>query len=448
MTSRITKECEPCEKSSRSSRKDEKAAAERAKSNPIKGCFDKLGPGLITGASDDDPSGIGTYAQCGAQFGTTFLWMSLITYPLMAAVQYICAKIALVTGRGLGGVLRKYYPKPLVFCSVALLVVANTINVGADLGAVAAGINLMVPALKQEWLIVPIAILIMAVQLLGSYKLIANTFKWLTLALFSYICTAFFVHIDFRDVATHTFIPHMKFDKDSISMAVALLGTTISPYLFFWQASQEVEEAECKGSKEIHKHGASSEVLNDASFDVNAGMLVSNLVMFFIIMVSAATLHTSGKINIESAAQAAEALRPLAGQFASALFALGLIGTGILAIPVLTGSSGFALAESLGIRFSLNKKFSDAKLVYGVMIASMVIGAALNYIGINAMKMLFITAIINGVLAPPLLLLIMLIANNKNIMGEHTNRSGTNILGWLCTLFMFIAAGALLITLK
>lgn len=402
-----------------------------------------LGPGLITGASDDDPSGIGTYAQCGAQFGTAFLWTSLFTFPLMAAVQYLCAKIALVTGRGLAGVLRKHYPRPILYSAVLLLVAANTINVGADLGAVAAGINLVAPGINPKLLVIPLAVLILALQMFGSYKFISSVFKWLTLTLFAYIATAFFVHADFRQVCKDTLVPHMQFDKDNVSMLVALLGTTISPYLFFWQASQEVEEAEARGRRDIHKQGAKEEHLQEAAIDVNVGMLASNIVMYFIIYTTAATLNKAHHTDIQSAEQAAQALKPLLGSMASQLFALGLIGTGMLAIPVLIGSSAFAVAEALGWRFKLDKKPREAKAVYSIMAVSMLVGASINFLGINAMDALFITAVINGVLAPPLLLLIMLISKNKNIMGEQVAGRTTSVVGWLCTLLMFGAAAAL-----
>lgn len=416
----------------------------RESSSRISKFFKALGPGLITGASDDDPSGIGTYAQCGAQFGTSFLWSSLLTFPLMAAVQYLCAKIALVTGRGLAGVLRKHYPRPILYSAVLLLVVANTINVGADLGAVAAGINLVAPAVNPKLLVIPLAVLILCLQMFGSYKFIAGIFKWLTLTLFAYIATAFFVHADFHRVLKDTLVPNMHFDRDGISMLVALLGTTISPYLFFWQASQEVEEAEARGRRDIHKRGAKQEHLQEAAIDVNVGMLASNLVMFFIIYTTAATLNKAHHTDIQSAEQAAQALKPLAGSLASELFALGLIGTGMLAIPVLVGSSAFAVAEALGWRFSLNKKPSEAKAIYSIMAASIFAGAAINFTGINAMDALFITAVINGVLAPPLLLLIMMISRNKDIMGDQTAGRTTTIIGWLCTALMFAAAAALM----
>lgn len=406
--------------------------------------FKALGPGLITGASDDDPSGIGTYAQCGAKFGTAFLWTTILTYPLMTSVQYLCAKIALVSKRGLSGVLRKHYPRPVLYMAVFLLLIANTINAGADLGAVAAGVRLLAPTVEPKLLIVPLAVAILIIQMFGSYKFLASTFKWLTLSLFAYIATAGFVHADWREIITRTFIPQFAFDKEHISMFVALLGTTISPYLFFWQASLEVEEDAEQNSLKVRTRGASEQTLKEAVIDVDVGMLVSNLVMYFIMFTTAATLHRSGHTTIGSAEQAAQALKPLAGDMASALFALGLIGTGMLAIPVLVGSSAFAVAEAMGWKFHLDMKPWEARAAYSIIALSLAIGAALNFTGINPMQALFVTAVINGVLAPPLLLLIMLISNNKKIMGKQTNGPLTNFLGWLCTTVMFLAAGALI----
>lgn len=405
-----------------------------------------LGPGLITGASDDDPSGIGTYAVAGASLGYATLWLALATFPLMAAVQLICAKIGMVSGQGLAGVLRRNYARPALAVAVLSLVVANTINAGADIGAIAAAVNLLLP-IPIVAMIIPIALLIVALQLLGSYRLIAKVFKWLTFALLAYIASAFFARPALLDVIKGTFIPTLSLDKTFLSTLVAILGTTISPYLFFWQASQEVEEEISMGrTRQRQRKGASDDELKYAAWDVNTGMAFSNTVMFFIILATAATLHAAGKTNIGSATDAAQALRPLAGNAASLLLAVGLIGAGFLAVPVLTGSSAYAVSEAFGWRYGLAKKPGNAKQFYAVIAASTLIGMLINFIGINPIDALFATAVINGLLAPPLLLLIMLVSGNRSIMGDRVNNPLTSALGWLTTLIMTVAAAALIVT--
>ncbi|HWX42009.1 MAG TPA: divalent metal cation transporter [Blastocatellia bacterium] len=414
--------------------------------SPIKRFLKVLGPGLITGASDDDPSGIGTYAVAGASLGFSILWTALITFPMMAAVQFICAKIGMVTGMGLAGVLRRHYSRRLLYGAVVGLVVANTINAGADIGAIAAAINMLVP-IPISALIVPIAVSILALQIWASYRFIAKTFKWLTLTLFAYIISAFLAKPEWGAVLKGTFIPTFTFDSTFLSTLVALLGTTISPYLFFWQANQEVEEEISMGRKQLwQRQGASASELRYAALDVNTGMAFSNVVMYFIILATATTLHKAGKTDIQTATDAAEALRPLAGNAATLLLAVGLIGSGFLAVPVLTGSSAYALSEALGWKFGLNKKLRGAKQFYAVIVISTLAGLLINYVGISPIKALFWTAVINGLLAPPLLVIIMLIANNQTVMGKRTNRRLTNVLGWLTTVVMFAAAICLILT--
>jgi NRAMP (natural resistance-associated macrophage protein)-like metal ion transporter len=404
-----------------------------------------LGPGLITGASDDDPSGIGTYAVAGASLGFSTLWTALATFPMMTAVQFVCAKVGMVTGMGLARVLRLHYSKALLYPVVAGLTIANTINAGVDIGAIAAALNLLVP-IPATAMIVPIALIILALQVWGSYRLIANTFKWLTLALFAYVGSAFFAHPDLREVLRGTFIPTLSLDAKFLSTLVAILGTTISPYLFFWQASQEVEEEISMGRRTLKaRQGATREELTYAGLDVTTGMLFSNVVMYFIMLATAATLFKAGKTDIQSAAEAAQALRPLAGDAASFLLALGLIGAGFLAVPVLTGSSAYAVAQALGWKHSLDEKPRRAKLFYGMIIVSTLIGVLVNFVGINPIRALFWTAVINGFLAPPLLVVIMLIANNRKIMGERVNGFWTNVGGWVTTAVMFAAAIALVL---
>jgi NRAMP (natural resistance-associated macrophage protein)-like metal ion transporter len=414
--------------------------------NQFKRALKALGPGLITGASDDDPSGIGTYAVTGATLGFATLWTALVTFPLMASVQFVCAKVGMVSGKGLAGVLRDHYPRPLLYLAVSGLLVANTINAGADIGAIAAAINLLVPV-PIVVMIVPIALVLLGLQIWCSYRLIARIFKWLTLALFAYIASAFFARPDWSEVLHGTLVPTIRFDSTYLSTLVAILGTTISPYLFFWQASQEVEEEVEMGRAHLYqRRGASDAELKYAAWDVNAGMLFSNVVMFFIILATAATLYTSGQHDIQSAADAAKALEPLAGTWAKVLLALGLIGAGFLAVPILTASAAYALSEAFGWRYGLNENPARAKQFYGVIAAATLLGMLINFIGVNPINALFWTAVINGFLAPPLMVMIMLIANNRGVMGERTNGRPINILGWLATLAMFAAAIALVLT--
>lgn len=416
-----------------------------AEPNRLKRYLKILGPGLITGASDDDPSGIGTYAVAGAQLGFAPLWTALVTFPLMASVQFICAKVGMVSGMGLAGVLRRHYPRPLLYAAVIGLLLANTINAGADIGAIAAGVNVIVPV-PISWMIVPLAAIILALQILCSYRLIANIFKWLTLALFAYIGSALFAHPDPGEVIRATLIPSISLDLTYLSTLVAILGTTISPYLFFWQSSQEVEEEVHMGRIRLwQRRGATDAELKYAALDVNTGMFFSNVVMYFIILATAATLHASGQTDIKSAADAAQALRPVAGDAAGILLALGLIGAGFLAVPILTGSAAYAMSEAFGWRYGLDENPARAKQFYGVIVAATVVGMLINFVGINPIDALFWTAVINGFVAPPLMVMIMLVANNRKVMRNRTNGPITNTLGWIATLTMCAAAIALVL---
>jgi len=421
-------------------------AAVAQEANPLKRLLKTLGPGLITGASDDDPSGISTYAVAGASLGFATLWTALVTFPLMAAVQFTCAKVGMVSGMGLAGVLRRHYPRWLHYPAVVALLIANTINAGADIGAIAAAVNLLVP-IPITPLIVPIALLILAVQFWCSYRLIARVFKWLTLALFAYIGAAFFAKPDWGEVVRGTFVPTFRFDSTFLTTLVAILGTTISPYLFFWQATQEVEEEVSLGRTRLwQRRGATDPELQYAAWDVNIGMLLSNVVMYFIILATAATLFKPGQTDIQSAADAAEALRPLAGAAAAILLALGLIGAGFLAVPILTGSAAYALSEAFGWRYGLDQNPARAKQFYAVIAVATLVGMLINFVGINPIDALYWTAVINGFLAPPLLVLIMLIANNRAVMGKRVNGPWTNLLGWAATAAMFAAAVVLVLT--
>jgi NRAMP (natural resistance-associated macrophage protein)-like metal ion transporter len=415
--------------------------------NPFKRFLLFLGPGLITGASDDDPSGIGTYTTAGAALGFATLWTAIVTLPMMAAVQFICAKIGMVSGMGLSGVLRKHYPRWVVMGAVGLLLVANTINAGADLGAIAAAINLLAPPIPAWALVAPIAILIVAVQILGSYHLIARIFKWLTLTLFAYIAAAFLARPNWSEVLRATFIPAIRFDNQYLMMLVAIFGTTITPYLFFWQASQEVEEELKMGRDTLEeREGATDRELKIAEIDVDAGMIFASIVFYFVVLASAATLHASGKTNIQTATEAAEALRPLSHGAATILFALGLIGSGFLAVPVLTGSSAYAMCDAFGWKSGLNEKFRGARRFYIVIAVSTLVGMVITFIKIPPVTALFWTAVINGVLAPPLIVLIMLVSNSRKIMKDRTNGPLTNILGWGTAVVMTAAAIAMFVT--
>ncbi|HYJ45266.1 MAG TPA: Nramp family divalent metal transporter [Pyrinomonadaceae bacterium] len=404
-----------------------------------------LGPGLITGASDDDPSGIGTYATAGASLGFATLWTAVITLPLMAAVQFICAKIGMVCGEGLAGVLRKHYSRWLLYPAVFLLIIVNTINAGTDIGAIAAGFNLILPV-PALLLVVPIALLILTLQIWGSYRLIAKVFKWLTMTLFAYIGAAILANPPWGKVLLATFIPHLSLDGKYLLTLVAILGTTISPYLFFWEASQEVEEEVHLGRETLEqRQGATRAELKAAAIDTNIGMLFCNLVFYFVILATAATLHASGQTDVQSAADAARALEPLAGSAAKYLFAIGMIGAGFLAVPVLTGSAAYAVAESFGWKYGLDSKPREARRFYAVIAASTLAGMLINFLGINPMTALFWTAVINGLLAPPLLIIVMLISNNKKVMGQHVNGSWANTGGWAAVAVMLAAAIGLLL---
>ena len=402
-----------------------------------------LGPGFITGASDDDPSGIGTYAVAGASLGLQTLWTPLLSLPLMAAVQNICARVGMVSGQGLAGVLRDRYPRAVLYAAVLLLFGANTINVGADLGAIADAVHLLV-GIPAIWLVVPVAAAILLVQVFGSYRLIARVFKWLTLALVAYVAVAVVVHPDVRETLRATVVPTFTLDPSYVTAIVAILGTTISPYLFFWQSNEEVEEERERGRKTRRaRRGATDAELRESALDTNVGMAFSNLIMYFIILATALTLFQAGKTDIRSAADAAEALKPLAGDFAGILFAAGMIGAGLLAVPILSGSAAYAIAETAGWRYGLDAHWTRAKPFYGVIVVATALGVALNFLGIDPIDALFYTAVLNGIVAPPLLVLVMLVARDRAVMGERPIGHVLAALGWLATIAMFVALAGL-----
>jgi NRAMP (natural resistance-associated macrophage protein)-like metal ion transporter len=401
--------------------------------------FAELGPGLITGAADDDPSGISTYSVVGAAFGYLPLWTALFSFPLMTAVQLMCARLGMVTGLGLAGVIRRRYSKWVLWSACALLIVANVINIAADLGGMAEA-TAMVSGAPARLMVPVFGVVIVALLMWSSYRAIARIFKWLTLVLLAYVATAFVARVDWRLVFVATFVPRVEWSRAFFSVLVAILGTTISPYLFFWQAAQEVEEERSKGRNLARRRGATSAELRACRRDVITGMFASNAIMYFIIMTTAATLHAHGKTNIATAQQAAEALRPLAGAGAYWLFTLGLIGTGMLAVPVLAGSCAYAIAEAAAWRGSLNRTPRHAKKFYIVLAVSVALGIALNYAGLDAIKLLFTTAVINGVLAPPLILIVLLLTGDRKVMGTAVNSRTAAVLGWITFVVMVVAA--------
>lgn len=400
-----------------------------------------LGPGLTTGASDDDPSGIFTYSQTGAQYGFQLLWLSAFTLPLMAVVQEMCARIGLVTGRGLAGTIRLHFPRKVMYISAVLLLAANTFNIGADLGAMAKGMQLIWPQWNFSLLVIGFALLSLVLQIFTPYARYARYLKWLALVLLAYVASALLAHIDWGNVLSHAVVPSITFDKDQLLIICAILGTTISPYLFFWQTSQEVEEQIMQGKTTLRQRQTATTTSDVKSMriDVWSGMVLSNLVMFFIIAACGALLFAHGITDIQSASQAAEALRPFAGDATYFLFVIGIIGTGLLAIPVLAGSSSYALAESFRWHEGLFLKFKQAHAFYGVMIVSMLIGLAINFVGLDPIKVLIYSAVANGIAAPVVLALIVLISSNKRIMGKWVNKKFTTVVGWIVVVLMSIA---------
>jgi NRAMP (natural resistance-associated macrophage protein)-like metal ion transporter len=402
--------------------------------------FRNLGPGLITGAADDDPSGISTYSVTGAAFGYAPLWTALFSFPLMAAVQLMCARLGMVTGRGLAHVVREHYSRWVLWGACALLIIANVVNIGADLSGMAAVTELLT-GIKSLYFTPVYALLIASLLFWSNYKSIARIFKWLTLVLFAYIIAAFLAKPDWAAVLRATFIPHVEHSSAYWATLVGILGTTISPYLFFWQSAQEVEEERAMGRQTVEeREGATRRELQRSRNDVITGMFFSNLVMYFIILTTAATLHAHGHTTIATAKEAAEALRPLAGDGAYWLFSLGLIGAGMLGVPVLAGSCAYAVSESAGWRGSLEDLPHLSRNFYAVIGVSMVLGLGLGYAGFDAVKMLFWSAVVNGVLAPPLIVLVVLLTSDPKVMGKHVNSPLMRGLGWTCALVMTAAA--------
>ncbi len=398
----------------------------------------KLGPGLITGAADDDPSGIATYSLAGAQFGYALLWTALFSFPLMAAVQETCGRIGLVTKKGLAQITKEHYPRPVVLVITLILFAANTFNIGADISGMTAAVRLLVPL--PEFLVglaVAIGMIFLIIKL--KYDRIVQVFKWMTLALFAYVVAFFLTQPDYAEILKNTILPQFSFDKAYIVMILAILGTTISPYLFFWQTSDEAENEKFLG-KSVSRYS-----LRVEKEDTVVGMGVSNLIMYFIIATTAGTLFMAGQHNVQTAAEAAQSLRPLAGDLAFVLFAVGIVGTGILAIPVLAGSAGYALSEAFGFHEGLNKTFKQARGFYIIIAAATLIGFGLNLLGISPMKYLFYSAVLNGLVSPIMIALLLLIANNEKIMGKYKNGPLTNLLTVITLVVMTIGAVAIFV---
>ncbi|HEY5600587.1 MAG TPA: divalent metal cation transporter [Patescibacteria group bacterium] len=407
-----------------------------------------LGPGLTTGASDDDPSGIATYSQTGAQYGFQLLWFAPITFPLMSVVQEMCARIGLVTGRGLAANIRRHYPRWVLYTTAGLLFFANTLNIGANLGAMAKAGQLLLPNLSFTIFLVFFTSITLLLQIFSTYEKYARYLKYLAFILFSYIASALLSKLDWSQVLNQAIIPSITFSKEQIFLICAILGTTISPYLFFWQTSQEVEEQILEGETSIASRiGATPKAVKRMRIDVWSGMFLSNIVMFFIIAASAATLFANGITDITTAADAASALRPLAGDAAYLLFAIGIVGTGLLAVPVLAGSASYAMSESLGWKEGLFRKFKQAHGFYGVIIISMLIGLIINFTGIDPMKALIYSAVANGLVAPVVLIQIVLISSNLKIMGKWASGRLNKSIGYFITAAMTLAGAATILTI-
>ncbi|MFZ4614152.1 MAG: NRAMP family divalent metal transporter [Bacteroidia bacterium] len=408
--------------------------------NKILSSWKKLGPGLVTGASDDDPSGIATYSQAGAAFGLATLWTAIIAFPLMASIQQMCARIGLVTSQGLTGTLKKHYPKPILYLMLLFSFPAIVMNIGADIAGMGAVGNMLFPAIDANFFSVLFTIILLGLIIFLPYQKIASVLKYLCIVMLVYFVVPFLYTQDFGAILKATFIPTIKFNKDFIAIIVGILGTTISPYLFFWQASVEVEEMKNKRKHLV----VNKKIIHEINQDVDFGMTISGFVMYFIILTAGTVLYNGGIHQIDTVEQAAMALKPLAGNLAYLLFAVGVIGTGLIAIPVLSGSISYIITETFGWEQGLDKKFHEAKAFYIIIAISLTLGLSLNYIGISPIQSLIYTAILYGLTAPVLIAIILHISNNKKIMGENVNGKLTNILGFAALIIMTVAAVTLL----
>jgi NRAMP (natural resistance-associated macrophage protein)-like metal ion transporter len=420
-----------------------------ARYRKAKSYWTSLGPGLVTGAADDDPSGIATYSQQGAQTGYQLIWLALFTFPFMVVVQEMCARLGLATGRGLAGNIRIHYPRWAMYGCALLLFVANTFNIGADLGAMAKGVQLFAPRFHFTLLVLFFTLFMLLVQIYTPYERYARYLKWLVLVLFSYVITGLIVGLDPVQLFYHTIVPTITFSKNEIILITAIIGTTISPYLFFWQTSHEVEEEILHGKTSIRlrQEAVTNKEIKAMRVDVVSGMFVSNLVMFFIVATCAAVLYSHGITNIATAADAAMALKPLAGDQAFLMFGIGIIGTGLLAVPVLAASAAYTVSESFLWKQGLYRKLKNARPFYGVIILAMLIGLFLNFIGLNPIKMLIYSAVVNGLVAPVILVPIVQMTSNKKIMGERISHPVIAILGWVIVGIMVVSGIVTIISL-
>jgi NRAMP (natural resistance-associated macrophage protein)-like metal ion transporter len=406
----------------------------------VRRVINKLGPGFITGSADDDPSGIATYTSVGAQFGLGQIWAAFISLPFMISVQEMCGRIGLVAGEGLGSILRKHYSRWLLWSFVVILLIANTINIGADLGAMADAAHLLIPVIPFPVFAILFTILILVLEIFITYKTYASVLKWLCFSLLSYVVTAFIVTTDWPNVLVHAVIPRITFSREYILALIAVLGTTISPYLFIWQTHEEVEEEIAGGRATLaERKGATAAEMKAMRTDTYSGMTFSNFMTFFIIATAAGTFYRHGMFDIQSTADAARALEPLAGRFAQLLYSVGILGTGLLAVPVLSASASYALADSFQWKQGLSKKFRDAHGFYGIITFSTLIGLLINFTGINPIKALIWAATLNGIVTPPLVAILLVVANNKRIMGKWTNGLWSNIFGIGTVVLMGIA---------
>lgn len=411
-----------------------------------RGVLSTIGLGLITGAADDDPSAIGTYASAGAAFGPGFLWLAPITFPMMVAAVYLSAKLGQVTGEGLFAVLRRHYPRWLLHTALAGVSVGNTIEAGADIGGMAAALNLVVP-LPPAWIIVATALVVLVLQVWGSYALIRNVLRLLALSLITYVASAVLARPNWPEVLHHTVVPALHFDRASLSMLVAIIGTTLSAYLYTWQSNEEVEEKIAIGRRRLSdRRGATRAELTHSWWDVVVGMLFSNVVMYFVMLSTATTLFASGQHEVTSTAQAAAALQPVAGNAAGVLFALGVVGVGLLAVPVMTTGAAYDLSQALGWRNGLHRAPREAKQFYLAIAAFTIVAASMNFLGINPIKALVFAGIVQGLSTPPLMLLVLRMTNNRAIMGARVNGRALNVLAWLTTCAIFAASAALIVS--
>ncbi len=415
--------------------------------HPLRSFLRRLGPGFITGAADDDPSGIATYTQIGAQFGLAQLWTALFGIPFMIGIQEMVGRIGMVAGEGIGAILHKHYGRWVLWTFVILILIANTINIGTDLGAMADATRLLIPGVPFAALAIGYTLLILILEIFLTYQVYARILKWFALSLFSYVLTAIVVTTNWHTVFAAAVWPQIGFNHNFLLGLVAVAGTTISPYLFIWQANEEVEEEIVQGRKTLRaRRGATAREIRNMRIDTSAGMAFSNIIMFFIMVTAAMTFFAHGITNIQTSADAARALRPLAGPYASILFAIGIVGTGLLAVPVLSASASYVLSEAFRWSEGLYRRFKEAHGFYGVITVATLIGLLINFTGLNPIKALFWTAVINGIVAAPLILVILFIGNNKKIMGKWRNSTLSNVFGIANFILLTSAAIATFLT--